>query len=590
MVLLHLASPSPAPFIVLTSPDRWLRRELPTVQSPIDGLSFPQRRGVRACAMRRSANYRPSLWHNKYMQSLTSTDIIERDAKRLDVLKEEVGRMIDEETVVVDKLELIDALQQLGIAYHVEKEIKHALDSIFSKLDDIRMETKGNAYIIALLFRLLRGHGFGVSQDIFDQFKDEKGSFKFNLSNQIISLLSLYETSYLAVEGEDTLNEARDFTIRHLNNFLLNSLDDNYKLRDYVARALEQPLHWRMERLHTRWFIDAYEKEEEMRPLLLEFAKLDFNVVQNTYKRELKEVSRWWSNLGLWEKLSFSRDRLAENYLWPVGWAFEPKNSTFRLAQTKANCLITAIDDIYDVYGSLDELELFTEAVDRWDALDIKQLPEYMKVCFLALFNTTNNTAYETMREKGLNILPYLKRAWTDLCKAYLVEAKWYNKNYIPTLEEYLQNGWLSISGHVILSYAYCLVPDLTQHDLDLFQNYPEIMQWSSMLLRLYNDLGTSKPEHQRGDVAKSIHCCMHHEGITEAAARERIKELIYDCWKKLNGARQMDSTFNENFADIAMNVPRAAHSFYFHGDGYGSPEGETKDRIISLLIDPVQI
>ncbi|OAY79143.1 Terpene synthase 10 [Ananas comosus] len=515
----------------------------------------------------------------------------ERDAKRLDELKEEVARMINEETVVVDdKLELIDALQQLGIDYHFEKEIKHALDSIFSKLDDIRMETKGNAYIIALLFRLLRGHGFRVSQDIFDQFKDEKGNFKSNLSNQIISLLSLYEASYLAVDGEDTLVEVQNFTIRHLNNFLLDSSDDNYKLRDYVACALEQPIHWRMERLHTRWFINAYEKEEEMRPLLLEFAKLDFNAVQNTYKRELKEVSRWWSNLGLWEKLPFSRDRLAENYLWSVGWAFEPKHSTFRLAQTKANSLVTVIDDVYDVYGSLDELELFTEAVDRWDALNIKQLPEYMRVCFLALFNTTNDTAYETMKEKGLNILPYIKRAWTDLCKAYLVEAKWYNKNYIPTLEEYLQNGWLSISGQVVLFYAYCLAPDLTQQDLDLFHNYSEIIRWSSITCRLYNDLGTSKSEHQRGDVAKSIHCCMHHEGITEAAARERIKELIYDCWKKLNRARRVDSAFNKNFADIAMNMSRTARSFYIHGDGYGSPEGETKDRIISLLIEPVQI
>nr|CAD1822479.1 unnamed protein product [Ananas comosus var. bracteatus] len=384
--------------------------------------------------------------------------------------------MINEETVVVDdKLELIDALQQLGVAYHFEEEIKHALDSIFSKLDGICMEMKDNAYAIALVFRLLRGHGFRVSQDIFDQFKDEKGSFKSNLSNRIKSLLNLYEASYLVVDGEDTLIEAQNFTIQHLNNFLSNSSHDSHKLRDYVANALEQPLEWRVERLHTRWFIDAYEKEEKMRPLLLEFAKLDFNVVQNTYKRELKEVSRWWSNLGLWEKLPFSRDRLAENYLWSIGCAFEPKHSTFRLAQTKANCLITAIDDVYDVYGSLDELELFTKAVDS---------------------------------------------------------------------------------------------PDVTQEDLNLFQDYPEIVRWSSMLLRLYNDLGTSKPEHQRGDVAKSIHCCMHHEGITEAAACKRIKELIYDCWKKLNGARRVDSAFNKNFTDIAMNVPRTARCFYIHGDG----------------------
>lgn len=54
-----------------------------------------------------------------------------------------------------------------------------------------------------------------------------------------------------------------------------------------------------------------------------------------------------------------------ENYLLTVGWAFEPKLSTLRLEHTKANSLVTAIDDVYDVYGSLGELELFTEAVDR---------------------------------------------------------------------------------------------------------------------------------------------------------------------------------------------------------------------------------
>ncbi|RRT46417.1 hypothetical protein B296_00045719, partial [Ensete ventricosum] len=117
--------------------------------------------------------------------------------------------------------------------------------------------------------------------------------------------------------------------------------------------------------LHTRWFIEACEREAKMNPVLLELAKLDFNRVQIIYQRELKEVSRWWSNLGLAQNLPFSRDRLVENYFWTVGWVFEPQFGRCRELHTKANCLITTIDDVYDVYGTMDELKLFTDAVDR---------------------------------------------------------------------------------------------------------------------------------------------------------------------------------------------------------------------------------
>lgn len=47
--------------------------------------------------------------------------------------------------------------------------------------------------------------------------------------------------------------------------------------------------------------------------------------------------------------------------------AFVPelKHAHTRKAITKAISLITSIDDIYDVYGSLDELEAFTHAVEQ---------------------------------------------------------------------------------------------------------------------------------------------------------------------------------------------------------------------------------
>ncbi|KAG6471151.1 hypothetical protein ZIOFF_072252 [Zingiber officinale] len=47
----------------------------------------------------------------------------------------------------------------------------------------------------------------------------------------------------------------------------------------------------------------------------------------------------------------------------------------------------------------------------KWDVNAIDKLPEYMKLCFLAVFNTVNDAGYEVMRNKGVDIIPYLKRA-----------------------------------------------------------------------------------------------------------------------------------------------------------------------------------
>jgi isoprene synthase len=71
--------------------------------------------------------------------------------------------------------------------------------------------------------------------------------------------------------------------------------------------------------------------------------------------------------MGLAPRLNFGRDRLMECYFWAIGMTpFEAKFTNARMGLTKVASLITLIDDIYDVYGTLDELQLFTKAVERY--------------------------------------------------------------------------------------------------------------------------------------------------------------------------------------------------------------------------------
>ncbi|WOK91570.1 chloroplast terpene synthase [Canna indica] len=94
----------------------------------------------------------------------------------------------------------------------------------------------------------------------------------------------------------------------------------------------------------------------------------------------------------------------------------------------------------------------------------------------------------------------------------------------------------------------------------------------------------------ERGDVPKSIQCCMNERGVSEAAAREVIKELIMDNWRVINGDRACSSSFEEYFKSVAINVPRTSLFFYHHGDGYSKSDEETRDHIISLLLQPFKI
>ena len=101
-------------------------------------------------------------------------------------------------------------------------------------------------------------------------------------------MLYLYEASYLSIEGENVLEHARDFTTKHLEEFAKRNKDEYHSI--IVSHALELPLDWRMPRLEARWFIDIYERSDDMNPILLELAKLDFNMVQATYQEDLRHI------------------------------------------------------------------------------------------------------------------------------------------------------------------------------------------------------------------------------------------------------------------------------------------------------------
>lgn len=169
-----------------------LRRCATAVKQPCLALIRCAADAGQTPAPRRSANYQPNLWGDDRIRSLTINSPVsgtlvfsflnfhsklngkfynyhlEAEQKehtgRIKLLKEKVRKVIYDEKEVEEQLQLIDQLQQLGVAYRFKDDIKDSLSSLHASLEDIRLKFKDNLHASAVLFRLLRENGFSVSE------------------------------------------------------------------------------------------------------------------------------------------------------------------------------------------------------------------------------------------------------------------------------------------------------------------------------------------------------------------------------------------------------------------------------------------
>ncbi|PPR83260.1 hypothetical protein GOBAR_AA37448 [Gossypium barbadense] len=235
---------------------------------------------------RHLADFNPNFWGDIFLSSLAemvcflSVNILYAKAHlQYEELKQQVRRML---VISTDKpyqnLDIIDAIQPLGVAYHFEKEIEDALHIIYhhhcnnAQIDD-------DLYIASVRFRLLREPGFNVCC----------GKFKESLISDVKGMLELYEVAHFQLHEETILEEALAFTMFHLK---LAETTMDYPLSTQIANALQQPLRKSLPRLVARSYIPICEGYATVDKNLMKFAKLDFDMVQHLHKEELSKMNR----------------------------------------------------------------------------------------------------------------------------------------------------------------------------------------------------------------------------------------------------------------------------------------------------------
>ncbi|KAH6836576.1 hypothetical protein C2S53_005195 [Perilla frutescens var. hirtella] len=534
--------------------------------------------------IRRSITYHPTVWGDHFLAYTSDvTEITAAEKEQLEIQKGKVKKLLaqtpDESTL---KLELIDAIQRLGVAYHFEQEIDDSLRQIHliqsSKVDD-------DVGVVALRFRLLRQQGYRVPCDVFNKFIDEEGNFKESLINDVEGMLSLYEASNYGVNGEEVLDKALEFSSSHLESLILPQMKTT-SLSRRIKEALEMPIHLTLIRFGATKFMSLYKEDESHNHELLQFAKLDFNIVQKMHQNELQHITRWWKDLDFANKLPFARDRVTESYFWSLGVYFEPHYKAARRILTQVIAITTILDDIYDVHGTLDELKRFTEAIESWDISVVEELPPYMRTCYEALLGVYADMEDE-MAEQGKSYrVQYAIHEMKKLLKSYMDEAEWCYGKYIPTMDEYMKLGVVSSTHMMLATTSLVGMRDpITQLDFHWITHDPPILQASQVLGRLMDDIAGIGEEK-----VSAVSCYMNERGCSDMEALSEISKIMKKTWKEIN-----DGWFEPRAASLPileriLNFTRVLHVIYSIGeDGFTNSTTKTKQFIKDVIVDPIQ-
>ncbi|KAL4200957.1 hypothetical protein AMTRI_Chr02g256220 [Amborella trichopoda] len=509
---------------------------------------------------------------------------------------------------IYTRLYMVDCVERLGVARHFGDEISVILDDTYRCWLDNDEELFSDISTTAMSFRLLRMNGYDVSSDSLGHFKEENFFPNPEEGNHTIvnTVLEMHRASQITIlPNEPVLEKLHSWSSHFLKQQLIKMDKQPAVVVQDIAREVEHtimfPCYSMLERLENRRYIDqcgadniriaktAFKLNKISNKDMLEFAIEDFQLCQSIHQKELELLDRWVKEWRL-DQLKFARQKLNFCYFSVAATLFEPDFGAARISWAKNAILTTVIDDFFDIGGSKEELENFIDLVQGWDEnAVVHYCSENVQIIFFALQDVINELGTEAFTHQGRDVKHHLIEIWLRFLHSLMKEAEWLRNKIVPSLDEYIKNGYVSFAlGPIILPALYFVGPKLSE-EVVTHPEYENLFHLTSICGRLLNDIQGFEREKNEGKL-NSISLFMKHvHGASEEEAMKHMRGVIdrsrRELLRKVVCAR--GSVIPRCCKDLFWNMTRILHLFYSTNDGFTSPH-EMLHSVNAVIHEPL--
>lgn len=452
------------------------------------------------------------------------------------------------------RLYMVDTLERLGISRHFRVEIQNVLDETYRYWMQGDMEIFMDVVTCALAFRLLRSNGYEVSSG---------------------------PLAKVTKEG-DYMNSSKK-AFKEVNDALKFPFNGSLE-RMSTRRNIE---HYNVD--NTRILKTTYSSSNISNKDYLNLALQDFNTCQSIYREELKDLERWVVENRL-DKLKFARQKTAYCYFSVASFLYSHELSDARISWAKSSILTTVIDDFFDVGGTMDELVNFVQTIEKWNVnVDNDCCSEEVGIIFLALKDAVSWIGDKAFKWQERDVTNHVIGIWLDLVKSMMREAIWARDGSIPTINEYMENGYVSFAlGPIVLPTLYFVGAKLSE-EIVQSSEYHKLFELMSTRGRLMNDIHSFKRELEAGKLnAVALYMSDENSGNVKEEVVEEMKTLTESQRKEMMKLvlETKGSVVPRACKDVFWNMCNVLNLFYATDDGFTG--NAILDVVKEIIYEPV--